>query len=203
MKKIFLLPFVCIVFLPLLGAAQENAPVVMNRNFFYVSPVDLFLNTLELGYERVLPSKNCLYVAGAYRLSKKDNYYDHMGGGGELQYRVNLHYKDQGAMTGRRNFSTFAYFAPYLNYRYEQITYAISGYGLSQTTSYSAINSGFGGVGFGFRLMSNGSRFCLNLFAGGGLRMSDVNGVRKYDDFLQAGYTGIAPKVSFQLGIGF
>lgn len=174
-----------------------------NSNYFYVSPIDLVLNTFELGYERRLANENTIIFLGGVKLSKKSDYFDRLGGLGEFQYRVNLHYDKAAANTLNRNFSTFAYFAPYVTYRYEQLTEQNVGSTPTPVQQITIVNSGFAGVGFGFRLTANESRFCMNLFAGGGLKYSDNNGSKKYDDFIQVGYTGIAPKISFQMGIAF
>ena len=70
-------------------------------------------------------------------------------------------------------------------------------------TVTTIVNSCFGGCGFGFRLTGAENRFSFNVFAGGGLKLSDVQGDNKYTDFLEVGYTGLAPKLAFQMGIAF
>lgn len=180
--------------------AQESLPKKRD-NCFYIGPFDLFLNTLQLGYERKLKNHNTIAITGAFKLSKKDEMINRLGGSGEFQYRVNLLYNKEALSSVVKKHSTFAYFAPYLQYRYEEITDKISGDALKNQNTF--VNSGFGGFGFGLRLTALENRFCMNAFAGGGLKYSDVNGDKKYADFMQVGYTGIAPKVSFQIGIVF
>ena len=203
MKKVlFVLTLLFVGPLSVKPQAESKEPSKGN-NYFYVSPINLFLSTLELGYERKLACHNTFVVLGAVKLSKKDNYFDRTGGSGELQYRVNLHYNKEAANSITRNFSTFAYFAPYVLYRYEQINDSYMTDAITTVESITMVNSGFAGVGFGMRLTANESRFCVNLFAGGGLKYSDINGKSREDGFLQVGYTGIAPKLSFQMGIAF
>ncbi len=188
--------------LSLSALSQEESKIRSRNNYFYVSPIDAFLNTFELGYERNLPSCNTIFIKGGIKLSKKENYFDRLGGNGEAQFRINLNYDKALINTLDRRFSTFAYFAPYIQYRYEQILELKTTEAVPQQTA-TFVNSGFCGVGFGIRLTGLESRFCMNLFAGGGLKYSDVAGLQKYNDFLSVGYTGIAPKVSFQMGIAF
>ncbi len=199
MKKA-LLASLC--FLSLHALSQEEGKIKERNNYFYVSPIDAFLNTFELGYERKLPSCNTFFIKGGFKLSKKDNYFDRLGGNGEVQFRVNLNYNKNLVNTLDRRFSTFAYFAPYMQYRYEQVLEQATTDALPKYTA-TFINSGSAGVGFGIRLTGLESRFCMNLFAGGGLKYSDVAGLQQYNDFLSVGYTGIAPKISFQMGITF
>jgi hypothetical protein len=183
---------------------QEAETVVQpQRNYFYVSPVDLFFNNIELGYERMFASRNSVFLKGGIKLSKQDDYFDRQGANAEMQYRIDLRYTRNTIYTAPGRFTTYAYFAPYISYRYEQITEERTIELGVERQQVSFINAGFAGVGFGMRFTALESRFCLNLFAGGGLRYSDINGLRKYNEFLQPGYTGIAPKVSFQLGIAF
>lgn len=183
--------------------AQESDEINKNKNFFYVGPADLFFNTLEIGYEKEFKNTNSIAIFGGFKLSEKAGYINKIGGNGELQYRINLLYKKQGLSKLAKNFSTFAYFAPYLQYRYEEITDKVYINEVSSVNQISTIDSYFGGLGFGCRLTGIENRFCLNVFAGGGLKYSDLYGDKKYSDFFQVGYTGIAPKFGFQMGIAF
>jgi hypothetical protein len=202
-KKIFLFVtgvlFASSAFSQVIKEAEENK----RCNYFYVGPADLFLNTLQLGYERKLSNHNTVALLGGFKLSKKGELINRLGGNGEFQYRINLLYNKEALSSIAKRYSTFAYFAPYIQYRYEEITDVISTDVTPPITQLTIVNSGFAGLGFGFRLTALENRFCINIFAGGGLKYSDINGLKKYDDFLEVGYTGIAPKVSFQMGIAF
>ncbi|MEI8137728.1 MAG: hypothetical protein WCH21_10430 [Bacteroidota bacterium] len=185
--------------------AQENAQNNQKKkdNYFYVGPLDLFLNTLQMGYERKLKNHNTIALIGGFKLSKKDEIINRLGGTGEFQYRVNLLYNKEALSSVVKKYSTFAYFAPYLQYRYEEITDRVPTDISISEKEITIVNSGFAGLGFGFRLTALENRFCLNVYAGGGLKYSDVSGNKKYADFTEVGYTGIAPKLSFQIGIAF
>ncbi len=204
MKNILLTLLISLGFVGNVAAQETEIHEPKKRdNYFYVGPFDLFLNTLQLGYERKLKNHNTIAFTGSFRLSKKDEIINRLGGSGEFQYRVNLLYNKEAISAVAKKYSTFAYFAPYLQYRYEEITDPVFDGDSQALQKTTYVNSGFGGLGFGFRLTALENRFCLNLYAGGGLKYSDVHGDKRYADFMEAGYTGIAPKVAFQIGIAF
>lgn len=177
--------------------------VVRRDNFFYVAPFDLFLNTIQIGYERKLKNHNTIALNGGFKLSKKDEIVHRLGGNGEFQYRINLLYNKEALSAITNRHSTYTYFAPFVQYRYEEITDIVSNDITTTVRENTFVNSGFAGLGFGVRLTALENRFCLNIYAGGGMKYSDVQGNKKYADFFEVGYTGIAPKVSFQIGITF
>lgn len=205
MKKKYLFVIISCLVLFASAMAQENKVATQEKeNFFYIGPVDLFLNTLQLGYEKRLKNHNTLALLGGFTLSKSHNKVIDVGGTAEMQYRVNLLYNKEAISIVSTNYSTFAYFAPYFSYKYEEKM--DNGYYESiyqSTDSLTTIHSYFGGFGFGFRLAGIENRFCLNVFLGGGLKYSVVNGLDTYTEFMKAGYTGIAPKMGFQMGIAF
>ncbi len=172
-------------------------------NYFYVGPLDLFLNTIQLGYERKLGNYNTIFFSGGFKLSEKDDMINRIGGNGELQYRINLLYNKETVNPVLTHYSTFAYFAPFVQYRNEKITDLIQGDILVNKNEITIVNSGFAGLGFGFRFTAMQNRFCMNVYAGGGLKYSQVTGNKKYTNFIEVGYTGVAPKVSFEIGIAF
>lgn len=200
-KKSFLLVFILSSLL-FSVFAQQTVEINKNRNFFYVGPADLFFNTIQIGYEKQLKNTNSIALLGGFKLSEKDGYKDRIGGNGEIQYRINLLYDKQGLSKLTTKFSTFAYFAPFFQYKYEEITDKEYLDNISVSV-VSIVNSYFGGAGFGCRLTGIENRFCLNAFVGGGLKYSDLSGDKKYSDFFQVGYTGISPKFGFQMGIAF
>ena len=182
---------------------SQDSPVKKRNNRFYVAPVELFFNTLQLGYERQLKNHNSIALIGGFKLSKKDERIDRIGGTVEFQYRINLFYNKEAIGLITKRYSTFAYFTPYLQYKYEEINDLTYPDFSPPKNSLTIVNSVFGGLGFGFRFTALENRFCLNLFAGGGLKYSDVTGDKKYTDFFEAGYTGFAPKLALQIGIAF
>ncbi|MDP1803313.1 MAG: hypothetical protein Q8L81_18265 [Bacteroidota bacterium] len=175
--------------------------VIKRSNFIYISPIDLFLKTFEIGYERNLKNNHAFAVTGGFKFDKTNETITRLGGTAEVQYKVNLLYSEGPKNIVIRPYSVFTYFAPYLSYRYEEINESINSEVNPPENSF--IHSGFGGVGFGFRLTGLENRFSLNAYAGGGLKYSDITGDQKYNDFWDVGYTGFAPKLSLQMGITF
>lgn len=201
MKKITIIAAVGISSLFTQSFSQTNE-VIERQNRFYIAPIDLFFNTIQLGYERQLKNHNSIAAFGGFTLSKENNEVSDIGGTAELQYRINLLYNKEALSLVSRRYSTFAFFAPYFSYRYEEIT-DIGYYGSRSGDTTSFIDSYFGGFGFGCRFTGLENRFCLNIFLGGGLKYSFVNGLDKYTEFIKPGYTGIAPKLGFDMGIAF
>lgn len=189
------------------SVAQENSPElsVEKKNFFYIAPLDLIFNTIQIGYERKLKNNNSIALNGGFKLSKKNEIIHRLGGNGEFQYRINLRYNKNNYNSFIKNHSTYTYFAPFIQYRYEEITDAFPDSKdvsiVNKENTY--VNSSFAGFGFGVRVSALENRFSLNLFAGGGMKYSDVKGDKSYADFTEVGYTGIAPKISFQIGVAF
>lgn len=207
MKKIIIVLIMGYIAITNNSFSQEGPvdTIIKRHNFFYVAPLDLIFNTIQVGYERRLANHNSIAFNGGFKLSKKDEIVHRLGGNAEIQYRINLLYNKEGFSSLMKEHSTFAYFAPFTQYRYEEITDVFQ-----NSTDFSLmdkentyVNSGFAGFGFGVRLTALENRFCLNLFAGGGMKYSDIIGDKGYSDFTEVGYTGIAPKISFQLGIAF
>lgn len=204
MKKTLLsLLSTCFILSP--SFSQENKEEKRKENFFYVAPFDLFLNTLQLGYEKKLKNHNALFASAGFKLSETQRTINRIGGNGEIQYKINLLYNKEASNTMAvvRNYSTFAYFAPYLQYRYEEMTDNINADALASSREISIVNSASAGVGFGFRLTGNENRFTVDVFAGGGLRLSDLNGASRYANFLEVGYSGLTPRLGFRMGIAF
>jgi hypothetical protein len=183
-----------------MNAASAQEPGCSGKHFIYVAPFDLFLNTFQAGYEVKLGGCNTLCMLGGFELAKQNGKLTRAGGNGEFQYRISLQYKDDADILNRK-YRTFGYFAPFAQYRYHERHETTGPASEIQGSTSTYINAFFAGAGFGLRVSSGSNRFCMDVFAGGGLRLADVNGHQRYDDLLQPGYTGIAPKFGFRLGI--
>lgn len=189
-------------FLAAATAVKAQDVKLKRNNSFYLGLTDIYFNTIQLGFEHKLANHNTVVFQPGLKLSKKEEYYNRLGVNGELQYRINLLYDKEAASKIVRKYSTFPYFAPFLQYRYEELRdKATIGDAVSYQPSY--VHSGFAGILFGFRLTAMENRFCMNVYGGGGLKVSDTKGAKKYDDFLEVGYTGLTPKLGIQVGIVF
>jgi hypothetical protein len=204
-KKIFLSFFIFFIFISS-SFSQERKAENNKKNYFYIAPFDFFFNTLKLGYERKMKNYNSFFLAGGFKLSEKETLINRIGGNVEIQYRINLFYNKETVndISILKNYSLFSYFAPYFQYRYEEISdnFYKNSYKSDYTTT-TIVNSYFGGAGLGLRFTGIENRFSFNLFAGGGLKYSELIGEKKYTDFFDVGYTGFAPKLDFQIGVAF
>ena len=105
------------------------------------------------------------------------------------------------------------FFAPYLRFSYtdisEDVTYASSTYNSNNyytnisVEQNSYVRSYSGGLLFGVRMTGAENRFTTSIWAGGGLKASDVAGNQDYKDIYKIGYTGMIPRIGIQLGISF
>jgi hypothetical protein len=170
-----------------------------------ISPFHLFDGTFYTSLERNLNNDRSIYLAGGYRLSDNGDDYGWMG---ELQIRKYLFRFNKfksleespfsgvygGLYANGKYFSEFdedLYLYDYENndYYYEDQNYEIK--------------QGEGGVMMGIQLVFH-KKLSLDFFVGGGLRSSEINGNyngRPYSP--ERGYTGIVPKVGFDVGISF
>ncbi len=198
--------------------AQDKAEdEIIHSNFIYGSPFGIFVNRFTLSMEHNLPSHNSFMVTGSLSLS--DNLEkSERGGGGEFQYRVNM-----SKHPDRSSKYSFFYFAPYMQYRYMDVIDGQYGniYFANNNGTYAShysyyneqriIHSVSGGLLLGIRLTNKSNRLSFDLFAGGGMKYSDVSYknhqetysyARNYSMF-DAGYTGVVPRGGFQVGVSF
>lgn len=176
-----------------------------HKHFIYGSPLGIVTSTFNVTYERQLSNSNSIAIMGGATLSNTFDI-DKKGGNGEIQYRVNLSKK-----LDRISKNNFFYFAPYLLQKYIQITtkdynyyYNDNNYGKKTTNT---IVSYSGGMLLGIRLTNSSNRLAFNAFAGGGMKYSEISGTdsgRNYNNGIwDIGFTGVVPRVGFQVGISF
>jgi hypothetical protein len=195
LRSLFIIP---LLFFSLDITAQPANTQEDRKNYLYAGSFDVFLNTFLAGYERTIKNNSVAVLAG-FKLTQREEINHRIGGNVEVQYRINMMYNRQ-SKDRSGHLITFPYFAPFIMYRYEEITEEPSNDLLGQKT---IVNSAFGGAGFGLRLHGTNSRFTMNVFTGLGMKFSDNQGSGKYDGFLETAYTGLAPKFGLQLGIAF
>jgi hypothetical protein len=158
-----------------------------------VSPFHLIDGTFYSSYERIVGNDRSLYLAGGYRLSDNG---DDKGWMGELQIRKYL-FRLKSASTNQSLLSGF-YSGLYGNGKY-----------FSEYDKYDSFTEDFeikqieGGVIMGLQLVFH-KKLSVDFFLGGGLRVSEITGDREYDElFSPRGYTGIVPKIGFEVGVAF
>jgi hypothetical protein len=218
-----------IIFILLLvtGRTFAQVPVVKDtavyKNHFYLNPFELFLKTFEVTYEHDCKNSGFALDAGLeYEKYTKPGYNNSNSGedskklltgfDSQLQYRFYLFNK----ATRRQNFQNILYFAPYLTFKYVDLSSA--NYYQTAFNPTNGTYSGFtvqtsgnvrsygGGLVIGFRISGLNNRFCAGAYLGGGFKSSDVRGNAFGSSDYQINndaFSGITPKVGVQAGISF
>lgn len=211
-KRIILSAIVCFTLSSFLCKAQEVTATEASsektyNNGIYINPGPFFANTFQFGYERIFNNKNNktgLLISP--RITYRENSSLLLWGiGSDLQYRVYL--------SGP---NAAAYFSPFFTGDYIESKDYYSCYycwpPYYDTTTYIT-RSFAGGVLFGLKVII-AKRFLLDIYAGGGLRISNTPSstsyypgiiIRRggYNGVFGPGYSGIMLKAGVQFGINF
>lgn len=190
MKKItFLLSFICF------HAFSQDALVK-------ISPFHFADGTIYASYERAFSDNNSFTLSGGYRLSDNGDEYGWMG---EFQirkyiFKPAINKSSESKLAG-------VYGGLYLNGKYfveNHFTYdyLYDDYEYFEKNHEYDIKQTEGGVLMGFQIIFS-QKMSLDLFFGGGLRNSQIdnkpNELNIYNP--ERGYTGIVPKIGFDIGI--
>ena len=193
MKKSFLLS---VLTLFALGAFSQTTLVK-------ISPFHLLDGTFYTSFEKNINNDRTIYLAGGYRLSDNG---DDTGWMGELQIRKYLFRFTNSKSLGDSPFSG-VYGGLYANGKYFSEFEDNSGYYYYDDFYYETedyeIKQVEGGVMMGIQLVFH-KKLSLDFFVGGGLRAAEINGTYFRTPYSpERGYTGIVPKVGFDVGISF
>lgn len=198
-----------------------------SESLIKISPFHFFDATFYASYEQPLNNNRSFQLEGGLRLADNGDDYGWMG---ELQVRKYLqtpksYVQDQslkGFYVGL--YANAKYFKeqdnwieyrwiqePYYDYVYYEngdVNWSETIYHDGETEPYTITNThdvkqAETGVLFGFQTIINNA-LSLDLFLGGGLRGSDVDGDRDpYINYGVRGYTGVTPKAGFSVGVFF
>lgn len=159
---------------------EKEATGIVYKNSIYTNIGPFFFGTFQMGYERIFNNIGLLISPRITYKKSGSSSLSTWGVGGEFQYRIYL--------SGPK---TAAYFSPFLTGDY------LEDYG-RKVTSFG------GGALFGLRV-AIAKRFLLDMYAGGGLRISAPSyGYIDTDNGLFGpGYSGIMLKAGVQFGINF
>lgn len=169
-----------------------------------ISPFHLVDGTFYTSFEKNLNNDRSLYIAGGYRLSDNGDDYGWMG---ELQIRKYLFRFNKSKNLGGSTFSG-VYGGLYANGKYfSEFEDEYYHYDYDLVDSYFfedyEIKQGEGGVMMGIQLVFH-KKLSLDFFVGGGLRGAEISGNYGRTPYSpERGYTGIVPKVGFDIGISF
>lgn len=210
--------FACFL-VPSLGFAQDADEVPVSpiktdgdiKNIVKISPFHFAEGTFLLSYERMLAENksSIMFSAGIH---SKDSYYYYSSGQQrfpefgfqeELQFRLYV-IQPQAYSRNDRGFWYFKgfYAGPYLQHRYLQRTVSNWDWVLQiYRQENESLNEVAGGVLLGVQL-AIGNRFFMDFYTGGGVKQSFTNLTQFSPGIGQPGYSGVIPKIGFQIGIG-
>jgi len=160
-----------------------------------VSPFHFLDGTIYTTYERAFNNNNSFALSGGYRLSDNGDEYGWMG---ELQlrkyiFKPSINSSSESSLAG-------VYAGLYGNGKYFVEQFQTSN-NFSQEYDVKQIE---GGVLMGIQIIFS-EKLSLDFFAGGGLRDSNFDnkpiGLDLYSP--ERGYTGIVPKIGFDIGVSF
>ena len=167
-----------------------------------VSPFHFLDGTIYTTYERAIKNNTSFALSGGYRLSDNGDEYGWMG---ELQLRKYV-FKPAINESSESKLAGF-YGGLYFNGKYLVENHAShywqNDIRIKNNYEYE-VKQMEGGIIMGVQILFS-SKLSLDLFAGGGLRDAQFEnkplGLEFYSP--ERGYTGIVPKVGFDIGIAF
>lgn len=205
MKNILIILLLLVECTAIAQDAAPTLPVEKKHNRVYFNLFDLVFSTFSVSYERDIRRNSLMITAGG--ILSEDKQKSKTGGMGEVHYRLNL--VDEKAGYDR---TALFYLSPYFQYKYidaeEIINASTNSYPVTATYTYTTaanLRSYHVGALLGLSLYAFKGRFCTSFYAGSGLRKVDIKGNQNLFNInlFQAGYSGVIPRLGFQLGIGF
>ncbi|MAD50390.1 MAG: hypothetical protein CMC95_03715 [Flavobacteriales bacterium] len=165
-----------------------------------VSPFHFLDGTIYATYERALNNNNSFVLSGGYRLSDNGDEYGWMG---ELQlrkyvFKPTINSSSESSLAG-------VYVGLYGNGKYFVETYTNHFHYNNVYTEHNYeydVKQIEGGVLMGIQILFS-EKLSLDFFAGGGLRSSEFDHKPINLEFYspERGYTGIVPKIGFDIGV--
>lgn len=179
----------------------QNHNSSARENKFGFSTLPFITGTLQLNYEHLLPSRNGIWLAPSVHYTNKD-YQDEIGFGLETQYRIYV------ARREKENHGKNLYFAPYAFFKYfniqkKDMLYCGVGYEdePNETDKQYSFETVGAGILFGWQYVFS-ERVYLDMYAGGGIRES-FSDKDRFDELMQPGFSGFAPKLGVDISFSF
>ena len=196
MKKIFLVLLIAVY---TTANCQHMDSTKVYNNKLKFSLVNFVDNTLFLSYERTMKNGNAWFI-GCGPLYSNSNSEPKSGLRSELQYKLYITEKI------KENSIKRIYFAPYLTYKYLEKTSTVWN-GFASSKVKNTYHSFCPGIVAGYSITVY-NRINIDFYLGGGLKRTfdgDFNGHIDYDNgnIWSPGYSGVIPKVGFDVGITF
>ena len=191
MKKITII--ICSLFIFSFAQAQDKANALIKN-----SPFHFFDGTFHLSYEKSLSSNKSINISAGFHLRDNNNYSDNQNIGwiGELQLRRYLLHK----VDNKSKLNGF-FVAPYVKGGYFSVEE--ENYYYDEDIEYSTtkeIKSFQGGVLMGYQIVFS-DIVALEFFLGGGMQYADSD--YHVDIYQVKGYTGVVPRIGFNVGVSF
>ncbi|MBL4715182.1 MAG: hypothetical protein COC01_01705 [Bacteroidetes bacterium] len=193
---------------------KYNSP--FRTNHFYFDPFQVFGGVFQVGYEKDADNVSfTLFVSGILRERSWNNAY-RAGLGGEIQVRFHQYnfVKIKKIDPQKATYNHIVYFAPFFKYQNVNDKYTETewvpdpnnpwGGGNQVIVEHNNLVTSYaGGIIFGMKMILM-KKMVLDFYAGGGLKISDVIGdLNAYNGLWSLGYSGVMPKLGFQLGANF
>ena len=206
--KYFLIAVV-IIFSVQSGISQATDSDKTYNQVLKLSPFEFGRSQFQLGYERYYKNKTRSIVILPSFILKRSNNEKSDGAELGLQYRMYLSQNDGGIFHRIGYYSALYGLGMTLREEYKLFKYGPNDPNGVPYTATNSIKSVEGGVLLGIQIDIT-QRIVLDFFAGGGVRYSDVVDQRTvqenyYENYsvFDREYTGIKPRIGFQLGVTF
>lgn len=172
--------------------------------YFYFNPIQLLNGTFQVSVEHNIIKKKtsiCLVEGFIYSTNRINK----IGFNAEIQYKINL------ANTGdAAKRITIFYFGPYLQYKYIELFYKTNyiSYGNRSinNTTYNYVTAYGGGLIAGIKILYL-EKISFDMYFGGGVKETIITGDYNKNYSYRLGnymdYSGVIPKVGFQIGCAF
>jgi len=211
MKKIFSIVLCLGLFAGLARAQEGEAPEPPVRNIIKFSPFHFVESTFLMAYERMMPSnKSSIYVNAGIHSRENSNFFNggnpqpSFGFQGEVQYRAYVAVPRETSVRDKGFFYFKGiYGGPYAYFRYRnESSSQWDPITLTYDNTPQDITEYSGGVVMGVQFAIV-NKLYMDFYTGGGIKFSQGGNDNVYRDVTSVGYTGVVPKVGFQIGIGF
>ncbi|MEA3503810.1 MAG: DUF3575 domain-containing protein [Bacteroidota bacterium] len=191
---------ICLVVFVMVGFASSAQNVNVEKpevNRFRFSVIQFINSSLQVEYERMVGENNSFIISPMIKYRDNDTE-EQFAVGVDFQYRFYVYHKDLA------KHSKNIFFAPYSFYKHYSLEEEVWDYyhgddhWYNESSTFDVVG---GGVVFGLQYVF-ADRISVDAYVGGGLRKTiGYNGESDY--FMEAGNSGIVPKVGLNVGFSF
>ncbi|MCX6257933.1 MAG: DUF3575 domain-containing protein [Bacteroidia bacterium] len=199
--KLYISLILTILCINLFGQQPQNPQEIKFKNEISVGIFQFFGGTLDVNYEHYLKPSTSMVISGDITMISSSNSEDVLGGKGEFQYR---YYVAPFILSTGSLKLEGVYVGPYVFYNYTNVlnhNYYDNSSGLTYERNfyYSTYSGGFIG-GVKFSLIKH---FSIDIYFGGGLKITKTNDKENNNGIYDRGYSGISPRINCTFGLRF